>query len=159
MAPSGKFWMAMPSESASAPAAEIWAVQRHGEDHHGRPLQLRARALGLTGVAVQVGDDAVEQQQEGHADPEADGGGQERKTAERGRLINGRDEQAPDGGRDHHTGGKAGQGALQPVAERFAKEEHAGRAERGAEKRDEDPIECCHRRLLLWLVYTNHMVA
>ena len=89
MAPSGKFWMAMPSERASAPAAVICAVhalrdvvQRNGQHHHGGALQLAVGALSLLAVPVQVRDDMIQQQQKQDPHPETHHRREKRQLAE-----------------------------------------------------------------------------
>ena len=77
---------------------------------------------------MKVGNQMVEQEQKQHADPEADKGGKEGQLAHALRLLDGRDQQAPDGRRHHHPGGKAGKGALHQIAKGFFHKEHAGRS-------------------------------
>ena len=58
-------------------------------------------------------------------------------------LVNGGDEQAPHRCGHHHPGGKAGEGALDHVAERAAHEKYASRPQRCAQKRDQKPEKSC----------------
>ena len=76
----------------------------------------------------------VEQKQKQHADPEADKGREEGQLAHALRLLDGWDQQAPDGRCHHHPGGKARKGALHQIAKGFFHKEHAGRTQRCAEK-------------------------
>ena len=95
-------------------------------------------------IGVQVRDDVVEQQQKENADPKAEKRRQKREFSHRRRLLDGGDQQAPHRGRDHHARGKARQRALHSVAERLFHEEHARRAERRAEKWDQNAVKCFH---------------
>ena len=128
-------------------------VQRHGQHHHRRALQAALRPFGLGAVRVQVRDDVIQCEQKQDAEPEAQKGGEERELPHTCRLLDRRDQQAPDRSRHHHTGGETGQRALHGVTERFLHKEHACRAQRGAEKRDQDPPKCLHKTasFLLWI--------
>ena len=119
-------------------------VQCDGQHHHRRALELALRRLDLPALGVQVRDDVVEQQQKENADPKAEKRRQKREFSHRRRLLDGGDQQAPHRGRDHHARGKARQRALHSVAERLFHEEHARRAERRAEKWDQNAVKCFH---------------
>ena len=88
-------------------------VQRHGQHHHGAFAQRAGRTLRLVAAHMEVGNDAVEQQQKAKAQPNAHKGGQEGKLAHMLRLLHGGNDEAPHRGGNHHTGGKAGEDALQ----------------------------------------------
>ena len=124
-------------------------VQRDGEHHHGCACQLALRAFGLAAVLMQMRNDMVEQQQKQHADVKADDGGHKRKFAHAHGLLDGRNQQAPHRRGDHHACGKARQRALHRVAERLFHEEHASRAERRAQKRNQNAIKRFPHRCLL----------
>ena len=113
----------------------------------------RLFGLRLGAVRVQVRDDVIQREQKQDAEPEAQKGGEERELPHTCRLLDRRDQQAPDRSRHHHTGGETGQRALHGVTERFLHKEHARRAQRGAEKRDQDPPKCLHKTasFLLWI--------
>ena len=119
-------------------------MQCDGQHHHGRALELALRPLDLPALGVQVRDDVVEQQQKENTDPKAEKRRQKREFPHRRRLLDGGDQQAPHRGCDHHARGKARQRALHSVAERLFHEEHARRAERRAEKRDQNAVKCFH---------------
>ena len=113
-------------------------MQGHRQHHHGAAAQPAFRALRLIASHMKVGNQMVKQEQKQHADPEADKGGEKRQLAHALRLLNGRDQQAPDGRRHHHSGGKARKGALYQIAKGFFHEEHAGRAQCCSQERDHD---------------------
>ena len=162
--------MAMPSDRASAPAAVICALPERYPAYTtptAMPsgmlcsvtastiivVQAALRPFGLGAVRVQVRDDVIQREQKQDAEPEAQKGGEERELPHTCRLLDRRDQQAPDRSRHHHTGGETGQRALHGVTERFLHKEHARRAQRGAEKRDQDPPKCLHKTasFLLWI--------
>ena len=80
----------------------------------------------------------VKQEQKQHADPEADKGGEKGQLTHALRLLDGRDQQAPDGRRHHHPGGKARKGALHQIAKGSFHKEHAGRAQCCAQEGNHD---------------------
>ena len=85
MAPSGKFWMAMPRDRASALAAVICALP----------------------ARKQVGDQMIQGKQKQHAEPKSGKRREKGEPSQLLRLFDCRDQQAPDRCRHHHTGGKA----------------------------------------------------
>ena len=87
-------------------------MQGHCQHHHGGAAQPAFRSLRLIASHMKVGNQMVEQEQKQHADPEADKGGKEGQLAHALRLLDGWDQQAPDGRCHHHPGGKARKGAL-----------------------------------------------
>ena len=87
---------------------------------------------------MKMGNQTVKQEQKQHADPKSDKGGEKGQLAHALRLLNGGDQQAPDGRCHHHPGGKAGKGALHQIAKGFFHKEHAGRAQRCTQERDHD---------------------
>jgi hypothetical protein len=80
----------------------------------------------------------VEQEQKQHTNPEADKGRKEGQLAHALRLLDGGNQQTPNGRCRHHPGGKAGKGALDQIAKGFFHKEHAGRTQRCAQERDHD---------------------
>ena len=125
-------------------------MQRDRKHHHGRLCKTAFRPLRRLAVAVQMGNDAIEQQQEQNARPKADDRRYERPfAAARFRLVERRNEQAPDGSRDHDACGKARQRALYTVAQRVFHEKDTGCAERRSEKRDQYAPKhfCLHRKV------------
>ena len=120
-------------------------MQRDGQHHHGRAGELTFWALGLLASDMQVRDQMVKRQQKQNAEPEAEKRRNERELSHSRRLLNRRDQKAPDGGRHHHARGKARQRALHKIAKRFFHEEHAGRAGRCAKKWDEYAKKRLHR--------------
>ncbi|MPM85537.1 hypothetical protein SDC9_132618 [bioreactor metagenome] len=94
------------------------------------------RPLGLLAATVKVRNDVIQQKEEQHADPKAHNRRYKGPFSHVLRLIDGGNQKAPDGGRHHHPGGKAGKGALHPVAKRVLHEKDTGRTCRGADKRD-----------------------
>ena len=119
-------------------------VQRDGQHHHGRAGKPAFGAFGLFAADVQVGDQMVERKQEQHAEPEARKRREERELSQCCRLLDGRDEKAPDRRGYHHACGKARKRTLDQIAERFFHKEHTGRTGRRAEKRDQNPENCLH---------------
>ena len=106
----------------------LWqVVERHRQGEHGGTSQAAGHALGTVTALVEVGNKLVQQQQEQNAHPEADEGGHKRPFSHAGCLIHGGNQQAPDGGRHHHTGGKSRERALhRPVEAAAHKEDTAG---------------------------------
>ena len=89
-------------------------------------------AFGYGAVDVQMRQEVVEQQQKAHARQKAHGGGQPAHHALTFRHFNGRHEQAPYAGGDHHAGGKAQKRFLKQLAHLLLHEEREGRPQRGA---------------------------
>lgn len=107
----------------------LTAIQGTLDDNNNR--------LCLITAHVKVGNQMVEQEQKQHADPEADEGRKKGELAHALRLLDGRDQQTPDGRRHHHPGGKARKGALHQIAKGFFHKEHAGRAQCCSQERDQ----------------------
>ena len=82
-----------------------------------------------------MGDQLIQQQQEQETGPYTHKGGDKSQLAHVSRLVHGRDDQTPDRSRHHDTGGKAGEGALEPLPhlafEKKYKCRTDGRAEEG----------------------------
>ena len=123
MAPSGKFWTAMPMDRASA-LRDI--VEGDGQHQHGGPFQPHIGPFRPAAALVQMGDHPVQRQQEQDPQPEPGHSRGKGPPAHVLRLLHGRDQQAPDGGRHHHPGGKPGQGPLNLGMERTAHDKNAG---------------------------------
>ena len=119
-------------------------MQRYREHHHGGAAQLAFRTLSLVALGVQMRDYMIESQQEEDSYPEADKGGEKRRSAHLLRLFDRRYQQTPYRGGDHDPGGKSGQRALYCVAESFFHKEYARRSERCAEKRYQNTVKCLH---------------
>ncbi len=113
-------------------------MQGHRQHHHGAAAQPAFRPLRLIAAHMKVGNQMVEQEQKQHADPKSDKGGEKGQLPHILRLLNGGDQQAPDGRCHHHTGGKAGKGAPHQIAKGFFHKEHAGRAQCCSQERDHD---------------------
>ena len=60
------------------------------------------------------------------------------------RLLNGGNNQAPDGGGGHNAGGKAHKPAANIVAEGFSHKKYAGGAEEGSDKGDKYSVKDIH---------------
>ena len=112
-------------------------MQGHCQHHHGGAAQPAFRSLRLIASHVKVGNQMVEQKQKQHADPEADKGGKKGQLSHALRLLNSGNQQAPYRRRHHHTGGKAGKRSPHQIAERSFHKEHARRAERRPDKRNQ----------------------
>ena len=113
-------------------------MQRHRQHHHGRAPQLAFRPLRLVAPHMKVGNQTIQHEQKQHADPKADQGGKEGQPAHPLRLLNRGNQQTPNRRRHHHPCGKARKRALHQIAKRFFHKEHARRAQRRSEKRNQD---------------------
>ena len=138
----GSSGMAIPSESASAPAAAsarcrrgspqttptampgMLPVQRHGQHHQRRPLR---RLSGLPSGRWRRRNDVVERQEEQNSDPEARRCRNERPHSHRARFLDGRDQQTPDRSRDHHACREAGRARCTRSLSVFLIKQHARR--------------------------------
>ena len=83
------------------------------------------RSLRLVDAPVQMRDDMIEQQQKQDACPETEEGRKKGELPHGGRLLDSRDDQAPDGGRHHHTRREAGQRPLHAALQVVFQKEHA----------------------------------
>ena len=101
-------------------------------------FELTFRPLCLIAFCMEMGDQVIQPQQEQNADPEFGKGREERQLSHPHSLFHRRNQQTPHRGRHHHTGGKAGQNALDGIAELPAQKEHTGRAQRCAEEGNQD---------------------
>ena len=106
-------------------------VQRHRQHHHCGALQVGGQALRLIAADVQVGQQAVQQHQKDAAQHKAASGGQQRALALLLGHLHGGDEQRPHRRGDHHPGGKAQKGPLQPGAHVLFKQKHGARPQHG----------------------------
>ena len=156
MAPSRKFWMAMPMGEGPGEGDLAVSGEHAGEHHahchplgdvvegdrqhqHGQPLEAAVGALRLLAAQVQVGDQLVHQQQKGHAQQKAHRRRQEGQPPQMGGLVHGGDEQGPHRGGHHHPGGKAQKGLLHQGMDLVFQEKDAPRAQRGAKQGEEQP--------------------
>ena len=130
------------AEKADAVLRRYW-VRKLYRKSSGNPLL--ARAFGLLAVAVEVRNDVVEREQKDHAGPKACRSRNKRPTSHAARLLDCRDQQAPNGCRDHDASGEAGQCTLDAFTERFSHEEHTRRAQRCAKKWNQNSPEGLHR--------------
>ena len=96
-------------------------------------------ALRLIDPPMEVGDHMIEEQQEPDAQPEAHEGGQKGPAAHGRVLIDGRDDEAPDGRRHHDPRRKAGEGPLDADLQILLQAEHASGARRRAQEGDQQP--------------------
>ena len=83
---------------------------------------------------MKVRNQMVKQKQKQHADPKADKGREKGQLAHILRLLNGRNQQAPDRSCNHYSGSKAGKRPLYQITQRFFHKEYAGRTQRCTEK-------------------------
>ena len=81
-----------------------------------------------------MGNDRIQKQEEQHAAKEADGGGYKGKGAVALGAFNGGNEQGPDRGGDHHSGGKPKQGFLQNRFGGFPENKNGGGTEGSAQE-------------------------
>ena len=119
-------------------------MKGHRQHHHGGVLELASGAFHLPAFLVQMGDHMVQDQQEEDTDPESGGCREKRPAPQIGGLFDGRNQQAPDGGRHHDAGGKAGQRPADTVDQSPFHKKDAGCSQRSAEKRNEDAVKCFH---------------
>ena len=111
-------------------------VQRHRQNHHGGALELAFWPFSLQTVLVQMRDEMVQQQQKQDAQPETHRRREKCQPAQIHGLLHSRDQQAPYRCRHHHSGGKAGEGALDAVTQRVFQKEHTARPKTCAQKGD-----------------------
>ena len=117
-------------------------VQRYRQNHHGGALELAFWPFGLQTVLVQMWDEMVQQQQKQDTQPETHRRREKRQPAQIRGLLHSRDQQAPYRCRHHHSGGKAGEGALDSVTQRVFQKEHTARPKACAQKGDQNSPEC-----------------
>lgn len=109
-------------------------VQRDREHEQRRAPERGRQPLGLRRAVVQMGQQAVQREHEQDAEHEP---ARRRHPADAACglcFLDGGDEQAPYGRRNHHTCRKAEENALHGVARPAAQEKHHRRAERGHQK-------------------------
>ena len=168
--------MAMPRDRTSALAAVICVfparkpaytnadchslrnvMQGHRQHHHGGAPELAFRTLGLFTSHMKMGNQTVKQEQKQHAAPKADKGGEKGQLPHILRLLNGGDQQAPDGRCHHHAGGKARKGALHQITKGSFHKKHAGRAQRCTQERDHDSKKSFHlsHRLCIAVLFVS----
>ena len=106
-------------------------VEGNGEDQEGGAFQIAPEPLRRPGVEVQVGEEHVQQQQEGRAQDETACGGDPAGLTGGLGLFNGGDEQGPDRGGNHHACGKAEEEFLGHSRAFSTEEKDKGRAQSG----------------------------
>ena len=90
--------------------------------------------LRLEQLRGKVGEQAVHGHQKENAQGGAAGGGQPAGQTQCLGLLNGRNEQGPHAGRDHHPGGKAQHDAVEVGGDLIAEQENHGRPQSGHKK-------------------------
>ena len=131
IAPSGKFWMAIPAERAIAPAAvrpllpartpRIYhayrhslrnIMERHRQNEHRRLLEMAPRPFHRFRIHVQMRNNVIQKQKKRHTHTETDHRGKERPPPHRRRLLQRRKEQTEKRSSYHHTRCKSRKAAL-----------------------------------------------
>ena len=172
MAPSGKFWMAMPRDRGPALAAVICAlpakagihhtdchalrdiVQGHRQYHHRSAAQSAfgpsASSLPTCGWGYQM----IQCKQNSTPNQNPANAGEKAKPPQPLRLFDGRDQQTPDRCRHHHTGGKARKRALHQITQ-CALHENTRCAQRCTQKGNQNPQKFLSMKSPPFMVYTQ----
>ena len=134
MAPSGKFWTAMPRESASTPIAVI-SVSPARYPAQTTPTAIPSGMLwSVTASTIMVVRCSW------LFGPSTCGGRCKGPLSQLLRPLNSRDQQAPNRRRRHHPCREARQPLLQAVRHRLFHKEHARRAQGGAQEREQESV-------------------
>ncbi len=124
-------------------------VDGDGEGEHRSPGHTGLQALRPVVSYVQMRSKVVYGKEEAHSEDEARGGGEDGQRALAGGHLHTRDEQRPNGCRDHHPGGEAEQSLPEEHRNVPFHKENEGRADERAGERDEKSYyyRCLHNVL------------